>query len=286
MTVGIPKGELVRFDAGQRRFAPYLNGLAARWVTFSRDKQSVAYVSYPDGKLWRMNVDGTNRVQLVHSTAGIKGLMWSPDGRWLSFISTLAGMRHKIFIMPAGGGVPTAISSEDRDQGVPSWSDDSTRLVFGDVPEVWGAPDGSERVHIYDINTKQFSTVPGSGGLWTARWSPDGRQIAAVQIAKPWTLSIYELSAQRWRKMSDAHHVENLSWSSNSQFIYYNTSSGTTGLHRVRVSDGRDELLTSLEGPNWFNDWSGLTPDDQPLLLRDLGTSEVYHLRLGRRFWD
>jgi hypothetical protein len=40
-------------------------------------------------------------------------------------------------------------------------------------------------IHILNLKTHQVSDVPGSEGLWTARWSPDGRYIAALMEDSP-----------------------------------------------------------------------------------------------------
>ena len=51
---------------------------------------------------------------------------------------------------------------------------------------------------------------------------------------------------------------------------------------RVRISDHKLERLFSLKalrrywGP--FGPWTGLTPDDTPLLVRDISSQEIYAL--------
>jgi hypothetical protein len=47
------RGELVRYDSRSQAFAPYLSGISALAVRFSRDGKWVTYVSYPDFTLWR-----------------------------------------------------------------------------------------------------------------------------------------------------------------------------------------------------------------------------------------
>jgi hypothetical protein len=50
---------------------------------------------------------------------------------------------------------------------------------------------------------------------------------------------------------------------------------------RVHVSDRKVELVTSLNGlptTGYFSIFLTLTPDDSPLLLRNLGTQDVYAL--------
>ena len=61
----ILRGELDRYDAQSGRPQPYLGGISADQVTFSRDGQFVAYVTFPEGILWRANRDGSHPVQLT-----------------------------------------------------------------------------------------------------------------------------------------------------------------------------------------------------------------------------
>ena len=58
------RGELERGEARSGRFAPFLSGISVEDVVFSNDGQSVAYVSYPEGILWRSKLDGSDKVQL------------------------------------------------------------------------------------------------------------------------------------------------------------------------------------------------------------------------------
>jgi Tol biopolymer transport system component len=59
---------LVRYDAKSGQFLPYLDGASISEVSFSPDGQWVAYVTYPNGILWRSRVDGTQKLQLTSET--------------------------------------------------------------------------------------------------------------------------------------------------------------------------------------------------------------------------
>jgi WD40 repeat protein len=50
-----PRAELVRYDSRSGDFIPYLGGISAGDVDFSRDGQWVTFVTYPDDTLWRSN---------------------------------------------------------------------------------------------------------------------------------------------------------------------------------------------------------------------------------------
>ena len=58
------RGELERGESKSGRFTPFLSGISAEDVVFSKDGQWVAYVSYPEGILWRSKPDGSEKIQL------------------------------------------------------------------------------------------------------------------------------------------------------------------------------------------------------------------------------
>src|SRR5215472_17895622 len=79
------RGELVHYDSKSGKLLPFLQGISAEYVNFSRDGQWVVYVSFPDGSLWRSKVDGTERLQLSYPPSFAFMPRWSPDGRRLLF---------------------------------------------------------------------------------------------------------------------------------------------------------------------------------------------------------
>jgi Tol biopolymer transport system component len=277
----LKSSELVRFDLTTRRFEPFLGGPSAFAMTFSPDGRSTAYTSLPDQRVWRADMNGRNARPLVHAPIQMKSPAWSPDNKWIAFLGMLDGEYFRIFLMPPDGpATPFPISREDRPQGIPSWSPDGQRLCYGDVPTEWGVPDGDEVLHIYDVGSEAVEHVAGSKGLWTCRWSPDGRQLAALTIAnKEMMIRIQDLGTGEWRSLTNTRAVQELVWSADSQSIYYWADNS---LRRVRVSDGMVTILKDLtDYPT--NQWVGLAPDGSPLLVHYNGSKRLYALALGTR---
>ena len=185
-----------------------------------------------------------------------------------------------------GSGPPRAISAEDRAQGVTSWSPDGSQFCFGDIPESFGVPDGTEMLHVYDVATQKITDVPGSKGLWSCRWSPDGRSLAAVTVSLKrddrLRLNVFDFQTQLWRPLLKALRVNTPTWSRDSTFIYYETE-GAPAFRRVRVADGDVEDVVNLESAAMILNWTGLAPDGSPVMLREVGTKTLYALKLGRR---
>jgi Tol biopolymer transport system component/DNA-binding winged helix-turn-helix (wHTH) protein len=270
------RGQLVRYDARVRELVPHLGGISAHWVGYARDGQWVAYLTIPEETLWVSKADGSERRQLTFAPLFGDGLALSPDGRQIALRARLPGGPWKVYLIPAQGGAPQPATSRDVDEGIPNWSPDGKKLVFGDVGKGLGIEPEKRFIHVCDLTTHQLSTLPGSRGLWTARWSPDGRYVAAL-TADTQKLRLFDFTTQKWRVL-DETTVDNPTWSSDGKYIYFDTKGSNSGLFRVRISDRRLERLADLKGFTRFADWSGVTPDDSPLLARDVGSHEIYAL--------
>ncbi len=46
----MPRGELMRYDAKTRSLSPFLRGISASGMTFSKDGKHIVFMSYPDDR--------------------------------------------------------------------------------------------------------------------------------------------------------------------------------------------------------------------------------------------
>jgi serine/threonine protein kinase len=109
------RGELSRYDSKSREFSPFLDGISAEQVSYSKDSDWVAYVSYPEGTLWKSKADGTGRVQLTFTPLRAVLPRWSPDGKTIVFFdfprsSTQPG---RIYNVSSEGGSPVELMPDD-----------------------------------------------------------------------------------------------------------------------------------------------------------------------------
>jgi len=270
----LARGELSRYDAKSAQFAPFLSGISADSVSFSKDGQWVAFVSVPDGILWRSKLDGSQRIQLTYPPLTPILPNWSPDGQLIVFSASSPGKKTKIYTVSPSGGTPREIIPENsKDEWDPTWSADATEIAFG------GAADPNSGIQIFDLKTNQVSTLPGSKGLFSPRWSPDGRYVAALSSSYRGVM-LFDFAAQKWEELAKIS-LGFPNWSKNSDYLYFLHEENQPSVMRVHIRDRKIESVTDLKNfrvTGFYGDWLGLAPDDSPLLLRDTGTQEIYAL--------
>ena len=272
------RGELYRFDSQTKQFQPFLGGISAEHVSFSKDGQFVAYVSFPEGALWKANRDGSNPVQLTAPPIYAFLPRWSPDGTQIVFADVNSPKDIIYEVSSQGGSAQKLLPGDDRTEDDPNWSPDGKKIVFGSGHPVY--PDPKTEIRILDLSSLQVSTIPGSVGLFSPRWSPDGRFIAALHFDSR-GMKIFDVATQQWSELPDKEGIAYPEWSRDSKMIYYTRTGGEEGLFRIRVMGGQAEFLNGMK--DWHStgrEWMGLDPTDAPLLLRDHGTSDIYALTL------
>jgi Tol biopolymer transport system component/predicted Ser/Thr protein kinase len=274
------RGELTRYDLQIRQFVPYLGGISAEGLDFSRDGEWLVYVTLPEGTLWRSRLDGSERLQLTFPPLRVHLPRWSPDGKRIAFSATRPDKPSKIYLISASGGSPEQVLDEDRNEVGAGWSPDGNSLVFGRAP--WFEPSGTIAIHMVDLRTHQVTTVPGSEGLFSPLWSPDGRYLAAMPTDSRKQV-LYDFVTQKWEDLANLN-AGYATWSHDGKYLYFRSAIYETdpAIYRVRISDLKLEKVVSLKGIRraWGSagPWNGLAPDDSPLLVRDVGTQEIYAL--------
>jgi DNA-binding winged helix-turn-helix (wHTH) protein/Tol biopolymer transport system component len=286
----IPRGELSRFDAQTKQFQPFLGGISAQGISFSKDGKSVAYVLYPEGTLWKANRDGSNPVQLTDPPFEAFLPRWSPDGtqilftRVANFGSTTT--HNEIYLVSAEGGSPQNLLPEDK--GLPSeacWSPDGRKIVFASRASM--ARGAHADIRVLDLASRRVTTLPESVGIYSPRCSPDGRLVAALKGSNR-SLGVFDFETQRWSELPLKGSAAFNNWSGDSKRIYFvfSPDHGDRGIYRIRVTGGDPELVVDLKDwhwAGWWGSWIGLDPTDAPLLLRNIASSDIYALNLDER---
>jgi eukaryotic-like serine/threonine-protein kinase len=272
-----PRGELVRFDSRSSQFVPYLGGISAMGLDFSQDGQWMAYNDATDGTLRRSKVDGSQKLQLVFPPMVAYLPRWSPDGKQIVFFGHPPGEHFQIYLISAGGGSPELLYHNDTNLADPVWSPDGKSLAFGEN----SLNNQGSAIYTLDLKTRSATKLPGSDGLYSPRWSPNGRYIAAIPLDSL-KLMLFDRTTEKWSELATVF-VAYPTWSRDGRYIYFDgILDNKESIFRVQPSNGKLERLFSLDGfqpaSGPFGIWSGLAPDGTPLLVRDASIQEIYAL--------
>ena len=196
----------------------------------------------------------------------------------------MPGKLGKIFLISAQGGSPEELLPEDVEERDPTWSADGTQLAFSRGSYGVRLGLASTDIQIVDMKTRQASALPGSKGLWSPRWSPDGRYLAAMTLDHE-KLVLYDFRTQKWFDwVIEPYGLGYQNWSGDSRYVYYDRYDvhDNVSCRRVMVGVNHPEDVFSLQGLRHFGDswgtWAGLAPDNSRLFTRDLSTQEIYAL--------
>ncbi len=270
----LDRAQLVRYDAASDQWNPYLNGLPATQLDYSRDGKWIAYVSYRDGNVWRCAADGSNRMQLTTGPVFAANPRWSPDGTQILFFGAPTGQPARLYLVPFQGGAIRQLTHGEAgpngdEEG--NWSPDGHSIIFS-------APGGASSlpVKLLDLNSGEIKALPNSEGLWSVRWSPDGRFIAGLGQPQSF-IWLYDAATH------EKHQLTTItagwpSWSRDSQWVIFQNN---LLCYRVRISDGKVERTgtrTHLKSADWTLGWTGITPQGDLLSTKDAGSTEIYSL--------
>lgn len=266
------RGELVSLTPGSDSWKPYLDGIPGYEVDFSPDGERVAYIHYPDHRLWIGRVDGTQRFELAWPDFEAHQPHWSPDGTRIAFMGKPRD-KWRVMVVDATTDLGLEPVPDGEDQGVPTWTQDG-RLVFGDWPT--GNPQQVMKLHLLDLRQRQVTVLPGSEGLWTARCSPDGTYLAAFRQGSK-ALLVSRWGSSNWQQILSGDGLDDLMWARDSKHLFFMRSQQ---LVMVDILNRRMEKIADVRDfPFTHEQWFGLAPDGSLLALRGALGQEIYSLQ-------
>ncbi|HYM60051.1 MAG TPA: PDZ domain-containing protein, partial [Thermoanaerobaculia bacterium] len=120
-------------------------------------------------------------IRNLTKTPGIRELdpAWSPDGKWIAYLSEKSGDEYEIYVRPADGtGEERQVTSGGKSWKLPPlWSPDSKKIAFGDK---------SHMLHIVDVASGKVTDIDRGeyGDINTYNWSPDSKWVAYTKTGE------------------------------------------------------------------------------------------------------
>jgi Tol biopolymer transport system component len=222
----------------------------------SPDGQTIYYVD--DGIFAVSRKGGTPR-RLTETTPlwtheYLTNFHLSGDGRTLAYIAKLND-GYGLFTLPVSGGEPQLLVKITGRGVVPQWSPDGSQLAYAAGNDIYviGATGGQSRkiAHLQDSGRRK-----SGWDMWTVRWSPDGKFIAAIgYTAKPGTnngIFVVPASGGELRQLTpdDPDYLEGVEWHPDGQSLSYNVDRRASETRQAYL-DGRPPTLLVDHPDGW-----------------------------------
>ena len=276
---------LQRYDAALGRFVPVESFLAdASRLEYSRDRKSVVWVDL-SGRAWSAQADGSERIQLTPDSLQVFMARWSPDGQQVALMARERGSAWQLYLVPAEGGTLRHLDTGSRNAADPSWSADGRQIVFGRVNDVMGDEGVPRSLETLEVQTGVRAPVPESANLFSPRWSPDGRYIAALTLDQH-QLLLFNTATRQWQTLARTTAADPV-WAADSSALYFHAAlAEMQPIYRVSIPDGHLQQVANLFSfSNAPTDYffSGLSLSGSPMLRSRTATGDLYTLDLEQR---
>ncbi len=115
------------------------------WVAYTVTR-AIRETDKNDTNVWMVSWDGTRQVQVTSSPEGESRPRWSPDNRYLAFLSSRQGAkRAQVWLLERAGGEAVKVTDVKGSVSDYAWSPDSTRLILVvDDPDPRDPPEDPE----------------------------------------------------------------------------------------------------------------------------------------------
>ena len=273
---------LQRYDSAGGHFVPASAFMAdASRVEYSRDKSHVAWVDQA-GRAWRAQSDGSERLELTPDSLQVFMARWSPDGSQLALMARETGKAWQLYLVSADGGSLHHLVTDSRNVADPSWSANGDQIVFGRVNDEMGNEGVPRSLDILDLKSGRITPISDSTNLFSPRWSPDGRYIAALSLDQH-QLLLFDVANRRWRTIARTTAADPV-WAADSSALYFHASlSEMQPIYRISIPEGRLQQVGDLSNfTNLPTDYffSGLDPSNSPIVRSRTATGDLYTLDL------
>jgi tricorn protease len=150
------------------------------------------------GEIFTVPVEEGDIKQITESPARERNVNYSPDGKWLAFISDRSGREELYVVAVDGTGEAQKLTDIDALKFGYNWSPDSKEIAF---------TSSDSKLRKINVTSKQIAEIDSSryGNISTPEWSPDSKLLAYSKQDASRTSDIYLIASSGEDKQ--AHKV-------------------------------------------------------------------------------
>ena len=236
-------------------------------------------------QVWVVNADGSNPLQLTRAAKSASAPDWSPDGKWIAFLSNRTGSNH-VYRIPVAGGEAEQLTTQKG--GVTSfrWSPDGQSIAFAVTDPKTAEEEKADKerrdafvveenhrltrlyvLSLADRKTRSLNT--DAAHVIQYNWSPNSQDIAFTHSATPLVfdnqdVSVINVASGAVRKIAaTGAHESGAFFSPDGRSLAYTASDDppswafTSHLYVVPAGGGQPRALAKTfdEQPNVIG-WS------------------------------
>jgi Tol biopolymer transport system component len=208
---------------------------------------------------------------------------WSPDDSRLAVMAREPGHAWRLYLVSAEGGEIHPLLQENRNAADPSWSPDGQSILFGRVNDRMGKEEAQRSLEILNLRDSSVTEVPGSAGLFSPRWSPNGRFIAALTLDQR-RVRLFNVATKVWTTLPVASGADPV-WAADSRSLVVHASMDAhQPIVRIDIPDMRIEQIDQLAAADGADPvdfvFVGLAADGAPLVRMRTYTGNIYSMDL------
>ncbi|HEY6352135.1 MAG TPA: S41 family peptidase [Candidatus Angelobacter sp.] len=149
------------------------------------------------GEIFSVATDRGDIERVTQSFSREMDPAWSPDGKWIAFVSDKTG-RDEVWMAHEDGNGLKQISDADTEKHQIQWAPDSKALIYGT---------SDHKLYRFDLDSGKTATIAAgeAGNIVGARFSPDGKWVAFSKLDHDLRPHVYIISSAGGAE----HHVGN-----------------------------------------------------------------------------